>query len=70
MRNITILLLMLVATLGPSLVIAIIGFASVKSLGRNPAAAPKILMSMVLAFLFAWSIAIVAVLVVFLLFKG
>ncbi|MFH1777433.1 MAG: ATP synthase F0 subunit C [Candidatus Omnitrophota bacterium] len=70
MRNITILLLMLIATLGPSVVIAFVGYASVKSLGRNPSAAPKILIAMILAFVFAQAIAIVALLLIYNLFKG
>ena len=59
---------MLISTLGPSAVIAAVGYASVKALGRNPAAAPKILISMVLAFVFAVAIGILGLFVVFLLF--
>ena len=69
MRNLTILLIMLVATLGPSLVIALVGYSAVRALGRNPSASPRILLSMVLAFIFAEAVAIIALLVVFNLFK-
>ena len=69
LRNLTIILIMVLSTLGPSLVIAIVGYGSVKALGRNPAASHKILPSMILAFIFAEAIAIIALLVVFNLFK-
>ena len=68
MKNITIILIMLISTLGPSGVIAAVGFSGVKAIGRNPSAAPKILISMILAFVFAEAIAVVALLVVYNLF--
>lgn len=68
MKNITIILIMLISTLGPSGVIAAVGFSGVKAIGRNPSAAPKILISMILAFIFAEAIAIIALLVVYNLF--
>ncbi len=68
MKNLTLILIMIISTIGPSVVIAMVGAASVKALGRNPAAAPKILISMILAFLFAEAIAIVGLLVVYTLF--
>jgi F0F1-type ATP synthase membrane subunit c/vacuolar-type H+-ATPase subunit K len=60
---------MVLATLGPAAVIAIVGFAAVKAVGRNPSASAKILMSMITAFIFAEAIAILALLVVFNLFR-
>ncbi|MDD5409461.1 MAG: ATP synthase F0 subunit C [Candidatus Omnitrophica bacterium] len=68
MKNITIILIMLISTLGPSGVIAAVGFSGVKAIGRNPSAAPKILISMILAFVFAEAIAIIGLLVVYNLF--
>ncbi|MDD5560727.1 MAG: ATP synthase F0 subunit C [Candidatus Omnitrophica bacterium] len=68
MKNLTIILIMLISTLGPSGVIAAVGFSGVKAIGRNPSAAPKILISMVLAFVFAEAIAIIGLLVVYNLF--
>lgn len=70
MRNVTVILIMLISTLGPSAVIAAVGYASVRALGRNPSAAPKILISMVLAFVFAEAIAILGLLIVYNLFGG
>jgi len=68
-RNIMIILTMLLSTLGPSLVIAVVGYAAIRALGRNPAASPRILISMILAFIFAEAIAIIALLVTFNIFK-
>jgi len=69
MRNITIVLMMLLSTLGPAIVIGLIGHSAVKAVGRNPAASPRILLAMIVAFLFAEAIAVMALLMVFNLFK-
>jgi len=55
--------------MGPSIIIATVGFAAVKALGRNPAAAPKILVALMFAFLFAEGIAVIALIMVYNLFK-
>ncbi len=68
MKTLAVILIMLISTLGPSAVIAMVGYASVRALGRNPSAAPKILLSMILAFVFAESIAIIGLLIVYNLF--
>lgn len=68
MKDLTIILIMLISTLGPSIVIAAVGYSGVRALGRNPSAAPKILISMILAFIFAEAIAIIGLLVVYNLF--
>lgn len=68
MKILAIILVLIVSTLGPSFVIAAVGYASVQALGRNPSAAPKIQTSMLLAFVFAEAIAIISLLVVFQLF--
>ncbi len=69
MRNSVVILIMLLSTLGPSIVVGIAGYAAIKAVGRNPAASVRILIAMVLAFLFAEGIAIMALLMVFALFK-
>ena len=69
MRNITVIIIMFLSTLGPAAVIALVGYAAVKSIGRNPSASPRILLAMIIAFLFAEAIAIMALLMVFNLFK-
>jgi len=68
MRNVLIILVMFATILGPSMVIAAIGFASINSLGRNPSSAPKILIAMIVALVFAEAIAVIALLVLFQLF--
>ena len=70
MRNFVVFLVLLVTILGPSGVIAAIGYASIKALGRNPSAAPKILQAMIVALIFSESIAVVALLILFQLFGG
>lgn len=69
MKILTIILMLTLSTLGPSIVIAVIGYGAVKALGRNPSAASKIFLSMMFAFTFAEAIAIIALLVVYNLFR-
>ncbi|MFH1189719.1 MAG: hypothetical protein V1682_03430 [Candidatus Omnitrophota bacterium] len=68
MRNLIVILVMFVTILGPSAVIAAIGFASINALGRNPSSAPKILIAMIVSLVFAEAIAVIALLVLFQLF--
>ncbi len=65
MRNFVILAVIFAAILGPTIVIASIGYASIRALGRNPSAAPKILPAMIVALVFAESVAIIGLLVLF-----
>ncbi len=65
MRDFIIILVMVLSILGPSIVIGAIGYASIRALGRNPSSAPKILLSMIIALIFAEAIAIIALLVLF-----
>jgi F-type H+-transporting ATPase subunit c len=60
---------MLLSTLGPAVVVGMVGYAAVKAVGRNPAASARILLAMIVAFIFAEGIAIMALLMVFSLFK-
>ena len=69
MRNLTIILIMLLSTMGPAIIVGLVGYAAVKAVGRNPAASARIMLAMILSFLFAESIAVLAILVVFNLFK-
>lgn len=68
MRNLVIIFVMFLTILGPSIVIATIGFASIRALGRNPSAASKILPAMIISLVFAEAVAIVALLVLFHIF--
>ena len=65
LQNFFIILVMIVTIIGPSSVIAAIGYASIRALGRNPSAAPKILQAMIIALIFAEGIAVIALLVLF-----
>ena len=69
MKNLILIFIMLVSTLGPSAVIALVGYAAVKGLARNPSASAKILITMILAFIFAEAIAVISLLTVFNLLK-
>lgn len=65
---IAISLIMVACVLGPAAVIAVIGAATIKALGRNPSAAPKIYLGMILMLVFAEAIAIMAILAAFQIF--
>ena len=65
-----IILLMILSTAGPSAVIAVIGYAGIIALSRNPSAAPKVQITMILGFVFAEAIALIALLVTFHIFIG
>lgn len=68
MKNLAVILIMALGTIGPSIVIAAVGFSSIMALGRNPSAAPKIMLAMIIALIFAEAIAVIALLVVFQVF--
>ena len=68
MENFVIFLVMFITIIGPSAVIAAIGYASIRALGRNPSAAPKILQAMIVSLVFSMSIAVIALLILFQLF--
>ena len=60
--------IMFVAVMGPSMVIAILGHAVIKALARNPSAASKIFMGMIVLLIFVEAISIIAMLIIFQLF--
>lgn len=64
------LILVLGVVLPSFLVIAVATYASIKALSRNPAAAPKIQTTMILAFIFATGIAVLALLILFHVFTS
>ena len=69
-RNLALIVILSLCILGPSLVMAATGFASITALGRNPSSAPKILTAMVMTLLCAEALAIIAFLVVWQLFTA
>ena len=64
MQNLMLAIIMFMATMGPSAIIAAVGYAAVMSVGRNPRAAPRILLAMITAFIFAEAIAILALITI------
>jgi len=68
MKTFFIVLIVLAAILGPSAVIAAVGYASIKALGRNPSSAPKIMLAMTVVLVFVEAICIIALLVLFQMF--
>jgi len=64
-RDVVIILIFSLCILGPSLIIAAGGFASIQALGRNPSAAPKIFTAMIMMLIFGAAVAIIALLVLF-----
>ena len=67
-ETLLILSVMLIAVLGPSIVIAVLGYSVIKALSRNPSAASKIFMGMIIMLVFVEAISIIAILIVFQLF--
>jgi F0F1-type ATP synthase membrane subunit c/vacuolar-type H+-ATPase subunit K len=65
MESFVLLAVMFMTIAGPSLVIAAIGYASIRALGRNPSASPKILPAMIISLVFAEAISIIGLLVFF-----
>ena len=68
MKNVLVVLVMIFTILGPSAVIAAVGYSSIKALGRNPSAAPKIMLAMIIALTFTGGLTIIALLIFFHLF--
>jgi len=69
-RNIVIIIIFGLCILGPCAVFALSSFASISALGRNPSAAPKIFIALVISLIFAQALAIIAMLIVFQLFTA
>ncbi|MFA6216166.1 MAG: hypothetical protein WDL87_00730 [Candidatus Omnitrophota bacterium] len=68
-RNIALLLIFTFCIAGPCWVFASCGKASIAALGRNPSAAPKIFIVMIMLTAFAEGAAIIALFVAFQLFS-
>lgn len=67
-ETLLIIAVMMIAVLGPSVVIAVLGYAVIKALSRNPSAASKIFMGMVIMLIFVEAISVIAILITFQLF--
>ena len=70
MQGLILFLVLFVTIVGPSGVIAAIGYASIQALGRNPSAAGKILQAMVIALVFAEAISVIALLIMFQMYRA
>lgn len=68
-RGIEVVIIFMIAILGPSVILAAGGYASIQALGRNPSAAPKIFTAMVVLLLFGTAISVIALLVLFQLYS-
>lgn len=67
-HGLEIIAIFMIAIIGPSLILAAGGYASINALGRNPSAAPKIFTAMIILLLFGASISVIALLVLFQLY--
>ena len=68
-QNLSLLLIFSLCVIGPCAVFALGSYASINALGRNPSSAPKIFTAMIIGLVFAESIAVIAMLIVFQLFS-
>ena len=68
-QNLALLLIFSLCVIGPCAVFAVGSHASINALGRNPSSAPKIFTAMIIGLVFAESIAVIAMLIVFQLFS-
>ncbi|MCA9396207.1 MAG: hypothetical protein KC649_03470 [Candidatus Omnitrophica bacterium] len=69
MNLIILILVTLAAILGPSIVVAFIGKATIQALSRNPSSSPIIMMGMATILIFNQCLIIVSLLVFFQLLK-
>ncbi len=65
----TLFLVITAAIIGPSAVVGLIGYSTIKALARNPSAAPILLIGMVVMLIFNQAIVIVSLLVFFQIFN-
>ncbi len=69
-RNTALIIIFSVCILGPCAVFAATSFASIRALGRNPSAAPKIFTAMIIALVLTQMVTFAAMLIVFQLFSA
>ncbi|MCX5666941.1 MAG: ATP synthase F0 subunit C [Candidatus Omnitrophica bacterium] len=68
-RNMALVLIFGLSILGPCAVFAAGSYASINAIGRNPSSSPKIFTAMIIALVFAESLALISILVAFQLFS-
>ena len=67
-KGVEVIFIFMIAVLGPAMILAAGGYASINALGRNPSAAPKIFTAMIILLLFGTAISVIALLVLFQLY--
>jgi F0F1-type ATP synthase membrane subunit c/vacuolar-type H+-ATPase subunit K len=67
-HGLEVVLIFAIAILGPSLILAAGGYASIQALGRNPSAAPKIFTALIILLVFGAAISVIALLILFQLY--
>ncbi len=70
MQTLILMFIMAIVVLGPAAVIAVLGYATINALGRNPSSASKIFMGTIVFLVFVEAISIIALLVIFHLFAS
>lgn len=68
-KGLEVIFIFMIAILGPSMILAAGGFASIQALGRNPSAAPKVFTAMIILLLFGTAISVIGLLVLFQLYS-
>jgi F0F1-type ATP synthase membrane subunit c/vacuolar-type H+-ATPase subunit K len=68
-ETVIVMTVMFIAVMGPAVVIAVLGYAVIKALSRNPSAAPKIFFGMAFMLVMVESIAVIAIMITFQLFS-
>lgn len=69
MEFITIVIVIIGAIVGPSVVVASVGFATTKALSRNPSASPVLFMGLLIMLIYNEAIVIISLLVFFQVFQ-
>ena len=65
MSLVALILVIIAAIIGPSLVVAAIGHSTIRALARNPSSAPVLLLGMLVVLIFNEAIVILSLLVFF-----
>lgn len=69
MDMIAVLMIIAAAIIGPSTVVAAVGYSTIKALARNPSASSSLLMGMLVMLIFNEAIVILSLLVFFQVFR-
>lgn len=69
MNIVSLILVIIAAIIGPSIVVAMIGQSTVKALGRNPSCGPILMMGMLVILIFNEAVVVLSLLVFFQIIK-